>query len=345
MSWNGQGLPPAAAERMAAVRRSGTWTSALSTGEFAAIRSAGFEPVGQVMGSAVFHVGRSGRYWGYHDCRFGGAGYGYGYGGTGDARVAVSGAGAPSAALVAVFDQARSTALGRMTAECRALGGDGVVAAALTMAPFTAQPNCLEFQVIGTAVRAQGADPAVRPPQPFTSHLDGQGFAKLLAAGWVPVELLVGMSVGVRHDDYRTRSQTYSWRNVEMSGWSDLVHEVRSDARSQLRAQGARRGGDGVVLADSTLRVWEESCLRARRRNSDSEQVDHIAESTMVGTTIARFAPRRQPPATLSVMPLGDRGDRLRGRLAAAAASPYGDRGRYPRLVEEISELNRGTGI
>jgi uncharacterized protein YbjQ (UPF0145 family) len=333
--WSGQGLPPAAAERMAAVRGSGTWTSALSTGEFAAIRSVGFEPVGQVMGSAVFHVGRSGRYWGYHDCQYAGAGYGYSFGNVGDAPVAVSGAGAPSAALVGVFDQARQTALGRMTAECGALGGDGVVAAGLTMAPFAAQPNCLEFKVIGTAVRARGP---FRPKRPFTSHLDGQGFAKLLEAGWVPVELLVGMSIGVRHDDYRTQSQTYSWRNVEMSGWSDLVHAARADARRQLQLQGARQGGDAVIMADSELRVWRESCLRARNR-SNSEQEDHVAESTMVATTIARFQARRQPPRTLSVMPLGDRGDVLRKRLAAVVSSPYGDRGEYTRLVQEISEL------
>jgi uncharacterized protein YbjQ (UPF0145 family) len=215
--WSGGGLPPAAAERMAEVRASGTWTSALSTGEFAAIRSVGFEPVGQVMGSAVYHVGRSGRYWGYHDCLFPGAGYGYSFGNVGTAPIAVSGKGSPAAALVGVFDSARRTALGRMTAECQALGGDGVVSAALTMAPFAAQPNCLEFKVIGTAVRAQGT---VRPKHPFTSHLDGQGFAKLVSSGWVPVELLVGMSIGVRHDDYRTQSQTYSWRNIEVTGWS-----------------------------------------------------------------------------------------------------------------------------
>ncbi|HEY3479543.1 MAG TPA: heavy metal-binding domain-containing protein, partial [Streptomyces sp.] len=256
--WSGQGLPPAAAERVAAAREGGTWTSALSTGEFAAIRSVGFEPVGQVMGSAVFHIGRSGRYWNYHDCQFQGAGFGYSFGNTGTAPIAVSGSGAPSADLVAVFDRARRTALGRMSAECRALGGDGVVAAALTMSPFLGQPNCLEFQVIGTAVRARGP---YRPERPFTSHLDGQGFAKLLDAGWVPVELLVGMSVGVRHDDYRTQSQTYSWRNVEMSGWSELVHAVRADARRQLQVQGAERGGDGVVMADARLRVWKESCL------------------------------------------------------------------------------------
>jgi hypothetical protein len=39
--------------RMAEIRASGTWGSALSTAEFAAIKSAGFDPVGQALGAAV----------------------------------------------------------------------------------------------------------------------------------------------------------------------------------------------------------------------------------------------------------------------------------------------------
>ncbi len=334
--WSGAGLPPAAAERMAEISSSGTWTSALSTSEFAAIRGVGFEPVGQVMGSAVFHIGRSGAYWGYHDCLFQGAGFGFAYGNVGQAPIALSGQGAPSAGLVGVFEKARHTALERMTTECQALGGDGVVSAELTMAPFAAQPNCLEFKVIGTAVRARGP---YRPKRPFTSHLDGQGFAKLLSSGWVPVELLVGMSIGVRHDDYRTQSQTYSWQNIEVTGWSELVHGVRADARRQLQRQGARHGGDGIIMASSALRVWSEGCIRSRNRNN-SEQEDHVAESTMVATTIARFKTTEAAPKTLSVMPLGDRGDRLRKRLAAVAGSPYGDVGEYRRLSRELNELN-----
>ncbi|MBF9073334.1 heavy metal-binding domain-containing protein [Streptacidiphilus fuscans] len=333
--WNGGGLPPAAAERMAEVRGSGTWTSALSTGEFASVKSVGFEPVGQVMGSAVFQIARSGRYWGYHDCLYSGAGFGFSYGNRGDAPVALSGQGAPSRQLVGVFDQARRTALGRMTAECSALGGDGVVAAELTMAPFPNAPNCLEFKVIGTAVRAQGN---VRPRHPFTCHLDGQGFAKLVSAGWVPAELLVGMSIGVRHDDYRTQSQQYSWQNTEMTGWSRLIHAIRADARQQLQLQASRMGGDGVIMAAGDLRVWRESCIRAANRNN-SEQEDHVAEATMIGTSIARFRTGDQKPRTLSVMPLGKRGDRLRQRLAAVASSPYGDPNEYRRLADELSEL------
>ncbi|MGW7541588.1 heavy metal-binding domain-containing protein [Streptomyces sp. NPDC054770] len=289
--WAGAGLPPAAAARIAEVRGSGTWSSALSTGEFAALRAVGFEPVGQVMGSAVYHVGRSGRYWGYHNCLYAD------WWGTGSARVALSGRGAPSAGLVQVLDRARRSALERMTAECSGLGGDGVVAAQLTVAPFPAQPNCLEFKVIGTAVRAAGT---VRAPQPFTCHLDGQGFAKLVTAGWVPVELLYGLSIGVRHDDYGTRAQRRSWNNTEVSGWSELVREVRADARAQLRAQAGRRGGDGVILSAGDLRIWGEPCTNSG--NNDRE--DHVAEATLLGTTVARFAVREERPRTLTMMPL-----------------------------------------
>ena len=42
---------------MAKIRSSGTWGSSLTSGEFAAIRSAGFEPVGQVLGAAVYAAG------------------------------------------------------------------------------------------------------------------------------------------------------------------------------------------------------------------------------------------------------------------------------------------------
>ncbi|MGW5479968.1 heavy metal-binding domain-containing protein [Streptomyces sp. NPDC004008] len=292
--WTGDGLPPAAAARIAEVGGSGTWSSALSTGEFAALRAVGFEPVGQVMGSAVYHVGRSGRYWGYHDCLYGGMQYAFS---SDPAPIALSGRGAPSAGLVEVLDRARRSALDRMTAECSALGGDGVVAAQLTAAPFVAQPNCLEFKVIGTAVRAAGT---VRAPVPFTCHLDGQGFAKLVTAGWVPVELLYGMSVGVRHDDFRTRAQTRSWSNTEVSGWSELVQAVRSDARAHLRAQTGRRGGDGVILFAGHLRIWGEPCMR----RSNDDQKDHVAEATLLGTTVARFTAREEPPRTLTVMPL-----------------------------------------
>ena len=58
---------------MQEIRASGTWGSVLTSDEFAAIRSVGFEPVGQVLGAAVYNIGYTGGYncpgawgsWGY----------------------------------------------------------------------------------------------------------------------------------------------------------------------------------------------------------------------------------------------------------------------------------------
>ena len=47
---------------MAEIRSSRTWGSALSAAEFAAIRSVGFEPVGQVFGAAVYSAGSTSGY-------------------------------------------------------------------------------------------------------------------------------------------------------------------------------------------------------------------------------------------------------------------------------------------
>ncbi|MEU1630630.1 heavy metal-binding domain-containing protein [Streptomyces sp. NPDC020096] len=332
----GAALPPVAAARTAAARRSGTWSSAVSTGEFAAIRSVGFEPVGQVMGSAVYQVSRSGPFWGYYDC-------GYQYAGFSGrmsypAQVAVSGQGAASRALVDVLMAARHKALARMSAECTALGGDGVVAADLTIAPFPSSSNCLEFQVIGTAVRAQGP---VRPKRPFTTHLDGQGFAKLISAGWVPVELLIGLSIGVRHNDWTTRRQNwFGAGNQEVTGWSDLVGATRHDARAQLYGQAASAGAGGVVLGSSDLRVWGERCIRARNRNSESDAEDHAAEATLVGTAVAAFEVREAAPRTLSVMPLDSKRKRLRKRIARELDSYGTDPTEVRRMLAELSELD-----
>src|SRR5579859_4849483 len=55
-------LPETAQARMAEIKASGTWGSALSTAEFTAIRSVGFAPAGQVLGAAVFSIKNVGSY-------------------------------------------------------------------------------------------------------------------------------------------------------------------------------------------------------------------------------------------------------------------------------------------
>ena len=53
----GSDLPPAARARLAEIRGSGTWGSALTADEFTAIKSTGVQPVGQVLGAAGDDIG------------------------------------------------------------------------------------------------------------------------------------------------------------------------------------------------------------------------------------------------------------------------------------------------
>ena len=279
---------------MAEIRRSGTWGSALSTDEFTAIRGAGFEPVGQVLGAAVYNIGYTGGY----GCAGAWTGYyGNSFGPTRSVTQVSSRGGATSfAPLVQAMYDARHTAINRMTAECAALGGHGVVCVNLSIGRFPA--GGLEFKAIGTAVRAPGAP---LPKRPFTSDLSGQDFAKLIMRGWVPAGLALGISVAARHDDWLTVGQTrWGAGNAEVSGYTELVHEGRHDARIQLQREVRHMGAQGVVIADMQLRVSERECPMQEGRR------DHIVETTIIGTAIARFAPssgrERQP--TLAVLSL-----------------------------------------
>jgi len=288
----GAGLPSAAQARMAEIRGSGTWGSALSTEEFAAIRGVGFEPVGQVLGACVYNIGYTGGY----GCA-GGWSSGV-FGGVVAAATQVSGQGgwASYGPLTQAMYDARRKAIGRMTAECAALGGHGIVGVRLSFGSFPI--GGLEFRAIGTAVRGVGA-PA--PPHPFSSHLSGQDFAKLIRAGWVPVGLALGISIGARHDDWRTRGATF-WGagNTEVGGYTELVNMARHDARVQLEDDVGRLGADGVVISGLDMRVREREC--PARENTR----DHIAEVTIVGTAIAQFTSPAvaAPPGSLAILSL-----------------------------------------
>jgi uncharacterized protein YbjQ (UPF0145 family) len=199
-------------------------------------------------------------------------------------------------ALVQTMYEARHKAIDRMSAECTALGGHGVVSASIEIGRFPA--GGLEFKAIGTAVRAPGGVPLARP---FTSDLSGQDFAKLIMAGWVPAGFALGISIGARHDDWLTINQT-SWGagNSEVVGYTDLVNQGRHDARAQLERDVTRLGAEGVVVSSMDMRVRDRECPMQEHRK------DHIVEVTIIGTATVRFAgPRHPAPASsLAIMSL-----------------------------------------
>jgi uncharacterized protein YbjQ (UPF0145 family) len=183
--------------------------------------------------------------------------------------------------LVQAMDAARRTAMDRMSAECSALGADGVVGLRLTRGPYPLGGH--EFTAIGTAVRARGAKPGQRAP--FTSGLSGQDFAKLIMKGWVPAGFVLGCAMGACHDDWRTFRQTRRWSgNTEVAGWTRLVNAVRRDARRQLESDVQRFGAEGVVVAGLEMQVRQRDCPEQTGGR------DHVVEAALFGTAVARFS-------------------------------------------------------
>jgi len=257
--------------RMAEMQSGGTWGSALTADEFAAIRGAGFEPVGQVFGAAV-HVAVSAT------------------GAVCPGAWRSSGGLEPFRPLARAMYQARQAAIGRMVDECVQLGGHGVVGVRLSDAvlPF----GGLQFTAIGTAVRAPGA---AAPRAPFTADVSGQDFAKLISTGWVPVGIAQGISIGARHDDWTTARQArWNFRNAEVTGWTELVNQCRQDARGQLAADVGRLGAEGVVLTAMRMRVSGRDCPVT------VGQHDHVVEAIVTGTAIVSFPLAGERAAGLS---------------------------------------------
>jgi uncharacterized protein YbjQ (UPF0145 family) len=279
---------------MAEIRSSGTWGSALTSDEFAAIRSVGFDSVGQVLGAAVYNVGYTGGY----NCPGGWGGYGYTWRPSQVPGTQVSSRGGYGSfgPLVQTMYEARRKAIERMIAECTELGGHGVVGVRLSIGSFPA--GGLEFKAIGTAVRAPGAPPL---REPFTSDLSGQDFAKLVMRGWMPAGLVLGISIAARHDDWLTRGQTrWGAGNAEVTAYTELVNDARHDARKQLQADVKRIGAQGVVVAEMEFRVRERECPAQEGRR------DHIVEAINIGTAIVRFNSQseRNGPSPLAIMSL-----------------------------------------
>jgi uncharacterized protein YbjQ (UPF0145 family) len=287
----GSHLPPAASARLAEMTSKHTWGSSLGVPEFAAISKVGFEPVGQVLGAAVWNVGDTGG----EECPYGRAVWRREGTPTGQTAMglirsvqAPQGAAAVGSArpLVSALYQARRTAVNRMAAECSALGGHGVIGVSLTVGPFA--EGSLEFRAFGTAVRAPGV---ARRVQPFVSDLSGQDFTKLIGYGWVPVGLAMGIAVGYRHDDWLTTGQTrWNAGNTEVEGYSFLVSQMRRDARNEMELDLVRMGAEGVVVREMDTRISERSCPIVPRGK------DHVVEATIIGTAIAQFARLAPPP-------------------------------------------------
>ena len=243
-------LPEHARERLAEMRgqpgKRSFFTSDLTVNEFLLIKDAGFEPLGLVVGTSIYHIG----------FQF--------------SRIRQN---MELDVLTQAMYHARELAMGRMEEEANLLGADGVVGVRLLVGRYNWAINLSEFKAIGTAVKARdGKNYRTPAGKPFTSDLSGQDFWTLLRAGYFPRQLVLGTCV--YHVAHQSFGQWFSniGRNTEMPNFTQALYDARELAMERMQHEGVASGADGIVGAN----IYEES----HSWNS------HVIEFLAVGTAI-----------------------------------------------------------
>jgi uncharacterized protein YbjQ (UPF0145 family) len=130
----GGSLPVHARERLGMMRgdatHRGLFSSDLSVNEFLLVSEAGFDPVGLVVGSSIYHIGLQVANWNQNQ---------------------------ELTVLSQAMYHARDLAMTRMEEEAGALGADGIVGVRLVITRYEWGEHIAEFMVIGTAIRSRPA--------------------------------------------------------------------------------------------------------------------------------------------------------------------------------------------
>ncbi len=226
-------LPEHARERLEGMRAHQFFTSDLSVNEFLLVKEVGFEPLGLVMGSSIYHIAL--------------------------APLAQAGPGEITPLTQALY-QARELSMERMEAEADALGADGIVAVRLTFNVHAWGTNVIEFLAIGTAVRSRESPGTfrTRDGKPFTSDLSGQDFWTLLNAGYRPLGFVMGNCVYYVGPPPAAQAQ-----NGELGHATQALYDARELSMERMQAEAEALSAEGIVgvSVDETNHTWGPSVL------------------------------------------------------------------------------------
>jgi len=228
-------LPPGAATRLRTMRGEGErprfFTSDLSVDEFLLVEQAGFQALGLVLGSSIYHVGFQWQKWSVSQ---------------------------ELPVLTHAMYEARELAMTRMEEEADLLGADGVVGVRLIFSKYAVDEDVLEFQAIGTAVRHRERTGSYRTKdnRPFTSDLSGQDLWKLVRGGYRPVTLAMGACVyHIAHLSFMQALKQVG-RNQEMKVYTEATYAARELALERMQTDAMAHGGVGVVGARVEESTW-----------------------------------------------------------------------------------------
>lgn len=223
-------LPLGAQHRLKSQAASGSkfFSSNFSAKEYLLAREAGYEPIGQVMGSAFVQVGFRAFAFGYSQ-------------GTGEI-----------AALTVSHRKARELAVSRLRQEAEILGAHGVIGVKIKTSTFSWGEGLTEFTAIGTAIRVPNPELiAASKNLPFTSTLSGQEFWQLYEAGFWPTGLVMGNCSYYAKGTQQTASAQQgifgSQINQELVAFSEGFVTARKQATQRLWNEIGMSLGDGAV--------------------------------------------------------------------------------------------------
>ena len=235
------------------------FTSDLSVSEYVLLGEAGFEPLGFVVGSSIYHVGLQVGRWSQNQ----------------ELQV-----------LTQAMYSARELAMSRMRAEADHLGADGIVGVQLKMQMYAWGQEVLEFVATGTAVKAEAGTGAHRAPdgRAFTSDLSAQDFFRLLAAGAVPVAFVLGTCVYHIAHQSAMQALRQAGRNQEMLQFTQGIYEARELALARMQSEASAAKSSGIVGVSVAVsnHVWGE----------------HATEFLATGTAVRRLADQHRLPDT-----------------------------------------------
>ena len=254
-------LPQRATERLVEMRGKGEgsrlFTSDLSTSELLLVKEAGFDPVGLVVGSSIYHVG-------YQQAAF-----------AQNQEMTV---------LTQAMYHARELAMDRMEEEAHQLGADGIVGVRLEVNHKEWGNHIAEFVAIGTAIVHRN-DPhryKNKHGRPFTSDLSGQDFYILLRSGYRPLGMVMGNCVyHIAAQSFGNFMRTFS-QNTELTQYTQALYDSRELAMERMQKEAEDLGAKGVVGANIHERThaWGAHVIEFFAIGTAVEEisVDHVIE-------------------------------------------------------------------
>ena len=207
--------------------------------------------------------------------------------------------GGPTRALT----EGRELALRRMEQEARALGANAVVGVHLERKRFVFDDVIYEFAAYGTAVNVEGLSPSKAP---LLCTVSGQDFARLLAAGALPVGLAMGASFYYLRTDWWDVRQQMSFYNQEMTHFQRGFGTARKMAASKLRRDAEHLGAKGVVGTEMEFDVEE---IPGGMTNDNERIEDHLIIAFLMGTAVEYIS---DPPARGAYHPVLQMNDKVK---------------------------------